>query len=232
MHTVVFGDVHIPNQNNKAVKILFEHIKKNNPDRIIINGDLLDMWELSSFDRAPKGGKTFSEEIHLAQSFLGELSRLSEAQITYIEGNHSFRLRKYLLTQAPELYDLDVLDIDNLLGLDDLDIEYVAIPDECSKFQDNYVMDQNFYVGHFNAVRGASGATAKQLVDKYGVNIIQAHVHRGGVYYKRLITGEILTGIEGYCMCDLNPSYMRNCNWQAGWVDIVDEEPILHHIPC
>jgi len=226
MNTVVFGDVHLPCQNDSAIRTLFAHIKKNKPDRIIINGDLMDMWELSSFDKVPKGSKSFVEEVKLTQAFLGQLKSISDCQITYLEGNHDYRLRKYLIGVAPELCELEALDLETILKLEDLDIEYVGLPDDCSKFQDNYVIDQNFYVGHFNAVRGFSGATAKTLVEKYGVNIIQAHVHRGGVYYKRLITG----GIEGYCMCNLNPNYMRNPNWQAGWVDIVDGEPTIHHL--
>ena len=231
MRTIIFGDVHIPNQNDKAIGRLFDHIKISKPDRIIINGDLMDMWELSSFDKVPKGSKSFVDEVKLTQTFIGELKRISDCQITYIEGNHEFRLRKYLISVAPELYELDTLNVESILKLDDLEIEYVGLPDDCSKFQDNFVLDQDYYVGHFNLVRAASGATVKSLVDKYGVNIVQSHVHRGGVFYKRLITGKTLVGIEGYCLCDLNPSYMRNANWQSGFVEILDNEPILHSFP-
>lgn len=190
----------------------------------------MDMWELSSFDKVPKGSNSFVEEVNLTKTFLGELKRITDCQITYTTGNHEFRLKKYLIGQAPELWELDTLNVETLLGLDNLDIEFVDLPDSCSRFQDVWVLDQDYYVGHFNLVRGASGATAKALVDKYGVNIIQAHVHRGGVYYKKMITGQVLVGVEGYCMCNLDPSYMRNPNWQGGWVDLIDNEPILHHL--
>lgn len=189
----------------------------------------MDVWELSSFDKSPKSGKSFVEETELTRTFLKNLKQISDCEIVYLAGNHEFRLRKYLIRMAPELFDLEVMDIESILQLEDLDIEYVDIPKEASSFQDNYILEQNYFVGHFSLVRAASGATAKALVDKYGVNIIQNHVHRGGVFYKRTMD-KTLIGIENFCLCSLNPSYIKNPNWMNGYTEIIDGVAIPHHI--
>lgn len=231
MKTSIVSDAHIPHQDDKAVSKWFESITKNKPDKIIIAGDLLDFWELSSFDKVPKSSKSFIQEIKLGRLFLTNLRKVAvNARIVFVLGNHCFRLKKYLLSVAPELYDLEELSLENLLRLKDNDIEFVDCKEGPSRFVDTYTIDQGFYVGHFNLSRPSSGATVKALVDKYGVNIIQGHCHRGGVYYKRLLTGKILTGIESYCLCSLNPSYMSSPNWQGGWVDVIDGVPELHPV--
>lgn len=230
-YTSIASDLHLPNQDDSAVSKWFASISKNKPDKIIINGDLMDFWEISSFDKVPRSEKSFKEEVKLARLFFIRLRETApQARIIFILGNHEFRLKKYLLTVAPEFYDLEELTIRHLFRLRESDVEFVDCKDGASRFVDTYTKDQGFYVGHYNLSRTSSGATCKALVEKYGVNIIQGHCHRGGVYYKRLITGQILTGIEGYCLCNLKPNYMSSPNWESGFVEVIDGEPILHHI--
>ena len=180
------------------------------------------MWELSSFDKVPDGGELYEQEIRLAKSFFESLRRRFFKKIIYIEGNHEFRLKKYLITEAPIIKRLNIITLQSELSLDKFEVEYVECSRNASKWTDVYKMVEEIAVGHFNMVRAASGATAKGLVEKYGCSIIQGHTHRGGVYYKRLLDGKQLVGVENYCMCDLNPSYVKHPNWQSGHSMIVD----------
>jgi hypothetical protein len=60
--------------------------------------------------------------------WIGQVVRrtLPRSRITWIEGNHEFRLRKYLIERAKELYSLPGLSVPDIFDLKRLDIEYVA----------------------------------------------------------------------------------------------------------
>lgn len=227
--TLVINDLHIPYVDSKVLRLLYEFLPKVKPDNLIINGDFLDCFALSKFDKAPHSGKSFLEEITAGKTILNDLRHfLPKTKIYYICGNHEFRLKRYLLSQAPELFDLEALSIPYLLDLKKFNVIWVDSDDD-SSWQDTYVQVGDIFVGHFNRVSKHSGATAKALVEEKGVSVLQAHVHRTGVYYKTKMNGETLVGIENGCMCDLKPSYMKNPNWQHGLTVITNglAEPIF-----
>lgn len=228
MFTTIISDIHIPFQDDKAISEWFRHLTKNKINKVIINGDLIDCYDLSSFDKVPKKGKSFYEEIEETKQFLFELRKRFHGQVIYLEGNHSFRLRKYLMKIAPELYDMVSLDLQTLLELDGFKIDWVPAA-ETTKFTDNFIEHDGFLIGHFSVVSQKSGYTATKLIEKYGNNIIQGHVHRLGMVYKTM-PGKTLIGIEGGCLCDTNPVYMRYPNWQKGFVDLINGEPVLHYL--
>jgi hypothetical protein len=211
---VVFGDAHVPNIDRKAWKLLLRFIDDFAPDRIIINGDFLDCAEISKFQRVP-GLKTFHEEMDEAKLLLQELRQHHSGQIQWISGNHEFRLRSYIIRNAPYLYGL--ISIPELLMLDKLGIEYIETPQNASRFVDTFIKVGKLYVGHFDKVSQHSAYTAKALVERKGISLLQAHCHRMGMFCKRLTGGGQLIGIEGGCLCDLNPDYTSDVNWQTGF---------------
>lgn len=212
--SIVINDLHVPFHDNKLLTLFYSFLKDLKPDNLIINGDFLDCFALSSFDKAPGRGKTLLEEVKVGKKILSHIrSLIPRAKIFYLEGNHEFRMKRYLLKQAPELFDVLEISIPSLLDLKGFHIEYVDGGDD-SSWQDTYLKLGDIFVGHFKRVNKHSGMTAKALVEDKGVSVVQGHVHRAGVFNKTLMTGEVLTGIENGCMCDLNPSYIRNPNWQ------------------
>lgn len=215
--TIIAGDFHLPNQDSLLVRKWIEFISVNQPNLVIINGDLLDMWELSKFDKVPKSGEGIEKEFELGKLFFQTLRKYYHGRVVLVEGNHDFRIKTFLISVAPQLYGIHGLCVEDQLELDRWNVEYIQSPSDASKWQDCYIEVEDIYVGHFNLCRADSGATAKALVNKYGVSIIQNHVHRYGVFQKKLINGKYLTGVENFCMCDLNPGYMRNANWNQGF---------------
>lgn len=227
MRTTIAGDFHLPFQDTKLVNKWLEHIQKTKPDRVVINGDLMDEGILSKFDKVPGIDQSFSAEIELTKEFFRSLRKVTDNEIVYVAGNHEFRLKKYLVSVAPELIDLEVLDLDSLLDLDRFEIGLIEVADNYSSYQDTYFDAGDFLIGHFNMARAGLAATAKGLMDKYGKNLIQAHVHRVS-YIAKWQYEKQLIAVEGGCMCSLQNNYRRNPNWQQGWVDLVDNEVELH----
>ena len=108
--------------------------------------------------------KEFIEEIKIGKKILKSFRRiLRRARITWIEGNHEFRLRKYLIKNAKELYGLPGLSVPALFGLKDLKIEYVPCHSMASKFTDNFIRVGNLYVGHWDTVASEGGYAAKRI---------------------------------------------------------------------
>lgn len=210
---VVVGDLHIPFHNPDALELFFKFIKDIQPKKIIINGDLMDCWEISDFNKSPFViDGDFRNEIERTKSFFERLKHFCpDSKIEWIYGNHEFRMQKYLYTRAMELSFLEVLELDNLLGI--RGVEVIKPNKYLGKFSHNWVKEGSFYIGHWDRIN-KWGYTAKNLVDSFGVNIIQSHTHRISSHSRTFIDRQIRSYEIG-CLC--LPSYLNNPDWQLGW---------------
>ncbi len=151
---VVANDIHVPYHDKKALKLLLRFLKDQKPDTLVINGDFLDMWEVSQFDRVPKFGKSLIEEIQEGKKILRRFRTiLPHARIIYVEGNHEFRFKKLLIKAVPELYGLPGLSVPDLLELKKLNISYKAVKEGANKFSDNWIKMGDLYIGHWDKVK-------------------------------------------------------------------------------
>jgi hypothetical protein len=140
----------------------------------------------------PRGGKEFREEIAEGKRILRSLRRtLPRTRITWIEGNHEFRLRRYLIQNARVLYGVPGLTVPELFGLKALGIEYVACHPLASKFTDNFIRVGSLYVGHWDKVSVHGGYAAKSLVETKGVSLLQGHTHRFGAHARTTVDGRV-----------------------------------------
>lgn len=216
---VITSDWHLPYGDEKAIALFKEFIKEEKPDRLIIAGDFIDFAEISDFRKAPIEGDILQKNIDLAVKELTELRKLmGRKQIDYIEGNHTWRLKKYLINHAPELSGLKNLKIENLLQLDKLKVKFYPVKKEANRFQDNFLKIENLYIGHFDKANKGSGMTARRLLLDKGVSVLQSHCHRFGMITQRQMNNNLLVGAEVGCLCSLNPSYLSNPDWCQGFV--------------
>ena len=123
---LIANDFQIPFHDEKALLLFKMFLRRERPDWLILNGDFQDFWEISSYDLTPRSGKDFRLEIETGKKILRSFRRsLPRARITWIEGNHEFRLRKYLIQNARELYGLPGVSVPDIFDLKRLGIEYV-----------------------------------------------------------------------------------------------------------
>lgn len=96
---VVISDIHFPYQDDKAIKAALDFIKTNPVDTIILNGDILDFYDVSSFDKDPDRINSLQEEINMAEKFFKKLRTIKpDARIVFIKGNHCLDKRTDILT--------------------------------------------------------------------------------------------------------------------------------------
>jgi hypothetical protein len=215
---VIANDFQVPFHDERALGLFKRFLKRDKPRWLVLNGDFQDFWEISSFDLVPRAGKAFLEEIAIGRRILRSFRQLlPKARITWLEGNHEFRLRKYLLANAPELQGLPGLTVPDLFRLKDLKIDYVPCHPGASKFTDNFIRVGNLYVGHWDRVARQGGYAAKGLVEDKGVSVLQGHTHRFGAHARTTVDGRVLLGIENFSMCRRNVGYVAQPNWQVGF---------------
>lgn len=204
---IVISDIHYPYHDAKAIKCVLDFIQDKDIDTIILNGDILDFYDVSSFDKDPDRVNSLQKEIDMSTKFFKKLRTIKpDARIVFIKGNHEYRLERYL-KKHPELYSLDALKLPNLLDLKKYNIEY----------SDKGIKLGNLKIIHGTIVRKFSGYTARAEMEKNDCSGISGHTHRLAVYYKRTPSRDLMWAESG-CLCDLNPEYIDNPSWNQGFL--------------
>ena len=101
---VVLSDIHLGTYGCHA-KELLQYLKSINPQTLVLNGDIIDMWNFS---------KRYFPAAHMeVLRYIIKMSNLG-TRVIYITGNHDEALRKYsdFILGNLELVDKLILDLD------------------------------------------------------------------------------------------------------------------------
>jgi predicted phosphodiesterase len=223
MRIGLLSDIHIPYQHNEALTLALQHLKQRNIDILYLNGDILDAYEISSFERDPSK-KNFAEEIKLCRAFLETLVKeFPGVQIYYKEGNHEARLTMFLRRKAPELLGFEILNYKSLLGL--------GIPTVKNEPALPIIHIQSKVIaraGKILIVHGhefAKGFTApvnpaRGFFMKGKSNVIGGHHHQDSAHSENTLSGKQLVAYSTGHLADPHPEYHPYNNWSHGFADI------------
>lgn len=227
---LVINDLQIPYHDPASLGLVIRVIEDIQPDAIILNGDIIDFYTISRFNPDPKRRLQLQDDIDCAVDILHQIRTAAPlSKRILVAGNHEDRLRAYLWAKASELSSLRDLDIRKQLRLDILGYDYSPY---------DYIVKINdvFKVEHGDSVSKHSGWTAKAMYEKRGGCGICAHSHRMGSHLKTT-EGDTSGWWENGCLCDMNPEYVKEPNWQqsfavitfiGGWFS-VQQVPIIKH---
>jgi UDP-2,3-diacylglucosamine pyrophosphatase LpxH len=116
--SIVISDVHLPFSQPVATQMVVDFIRELKPDRIHLLGDVLDAQSVSRFDKDPVRKENLQDELDSVRDWLTELRDAApRAKIIYSEGNHEFRIRKYLMSEAKALAGLRALSLEKLVSV-------------------------------------------------------------------------------------------------------------------
>lgn len=207
-------DFHKQFDDKSAVNVAEKLAKHIQPTYIHYLGDIIDFYAISKFDKKPWLIANMQSELDIvAYMFQYHASIFNKSKSIYHLGNHEDRLRRYLWSIAKELSQLRCLELPALLGLDKLGIEMVD-------YEEGTLINNLFMAVHGNIVRKNSSYTARGMMEKHGGSGIAGHSHRLGSHFKRNRFGEYGWWENG-CLCDLNPDYVQQPDWQQG-VSVVE----------
>ena len=183
------SDLQVPFHDPKAIDITFDYLTKQNIDCLFINGDLVDFYQLSDFQKDPRVRK-FDEEYESIIEMLGYI-RNSFPKITIyynLDANHEFRYERYMRTKAPELLGLKLFELEDILSLNVFDIKPLKNYDHV-KFGHLPIIH-----GDTTFRRGSGVSPAKTLYDRVKQSAIASHVHRTSEFTtKNQFDGDIFT---------------------------------------
>lgn len=219
---MVTGDYHIPFMDKQAYDVMKTYARMYKPDVFVINGDLLDFYGISKFDKNPERGTRVKEEIDLGRKCIQDLRKTlpKDTEIYLTGANHEGRFQKYLWSHAPELYGVEGLTVEEQLKLSESGVKFVRADNDYWKDDTGHLKLGNVLIMHGdNRLNGAStskysGYSVKNtMLGGLQQNVIMGHVHRLGQIYHSTPYGT-LVGLEGGCLCKLSGT----ANWQQGFV--------------
>ncbi len=222
---LVASDFHAQYTDKFSMRVLLDTAKRMQPDVIMLNGDVLDLYGLSRFSKDPTAISGVQQEINYVVN--GIFKPLREAcpnsQIDFGEGNHEWRLVNYLMTDAPGLAGLDCLEFGNLFKLDQFEINLVArkafrkqVIKSRSQFRNFAIYGKNALIVTHGSATGSNPAKAE--LERWGMAGVSGHLHKFSSY----TGGSGLTGPKTWqvlgCMArtSLAGQYMES---PAAWVN-------------
>lgn len=216
--TLVISDLHLPHHSEKAVEAALEYGDGFNPDCVLINGDLFDMYAISRHDKDPTKPKLLAELECGRQLFAHLRKRYPKARVVFRAGNHDERWDKYLALQAPLLFEIE--EVRNAWH----------IPAGMVEHKIEFIVDRPIMLGKLPVFHGHElGRSIFSPVNPARGAFLRAH-HTILVGHSHQTSGHADTNIwhdETFCwstgcLCSTTPEYARvnRWNWGAATVEV------------
>lgn len=205
---LILNDIHIPYHNHSAVNVALRYL--NEVDTLILNGDIIDFYQLSRFIKNPKN-KSVKYELSLVKEFFSEIRKTFKGEILYKMGNHENRLIHYIYSNAPALFEVENISIQELLGFKEFNIKYI---DDIQ-----LIKIGSLFVLHGHEIFAGAGMVniARSYYLKAKENIIFGHRHQSQDYFDKSLDSKIKGAWSVGCLSDLNPRYLSINNWNHGF---------------
>jgi hypothetical protein len=146
----------------------------------------------------------------------------------WLLGNHEDRLRRLIWDMASNVPAAQLVRLPNvweqlewgkLVGADAIGWEVI---------DGKVVQFDKLVLKHGNVVRQQSAYSARAELEKYQKSGISGHTHRRGVFEKRDLNGTH-AWFEHGCLCELDPSYVSDPNWQQGFLVVSWSQDRQHY---
>lgn len=219
---LILSDIHLPFHEEEALSAALNYGVDNTPDCIILNGDILDCYDVSRFSKEIRRPK-ISEELEMGRNFLQYLRELFPTQPIYYKfGNHEERMRAYILRNARELADLEDVSLETLLRLHDYKI--IPVNREMIRLGKLTVLH-----GHelgesvFSPVNPARGFFLKAKA-----STIVGHYHQVSHHSENNLHGEQVGVWSMGSLCNLSPEYRPYAftKWSNGFAYVIVNEDL------
>ncbi len=159
-------DSHHPFVDKTAWNVMLRAARVFEPDIIVVQGDFGDCYSISAHDKNPARTNDLEYEVGKIREARAELDSLGATRKIFIEGNHEFRLARYLASNAPAVYKM--LTIPELFELKQNDWEFVP-----------YKASIKLGKLHLTHDTGTAGQNAhRQSMNAFQGSAVIGHTHR------------------------------------------------------
>lgn len=223
---LLISDLHIPYHDIDAITIAMDYGKKNKVNTIFINGDLIDNYQLSRFEKDP-AKRSAKQEFDATKDFLRKLRKtFPNASIYWLKGNHCVRWEKFLMQKVREIWDDPYFRMEERLQLNEervtiIDDKQLVKAGKLSITHGHHVMR-----GFFSPVNSARG-----LYMKAKQSTIIGHVHKVSTHSETNMDGDVVTTWSTGSLCELRPEYSPLVsNYQHGFAHITIDRNGNYHV--
>lgn len=221
----VLSDIHIPFHSISALTAVLDYYKKEKPDALFLNGDIIDCYQLSRFDKDPRK-RSFGAELEAFADTLKKLRDVLKCPVYYKYGNHEERYEHFLFAKAKELVGVEEFELDAIIKKRVPDITIIKdkrIVKIGGKDEDgvrvgalSVVHGHEFGGGFFSPVNVARG-----LFLRAKSSAMQGHSHQTSEHSERDLNGKLMTCWSLGCLCELYPDYAKFNKWNHGYAEIL-----------
>lgn len=166
---LLIPDCHIPYHDIKAYRLMINCAKSTQIDEIYILGDYADFYAVTSHPKDPSVPSILQDEIKSVNEKLDELDQLfPDAKKFFIQGNHEWRLERYLQAQAPALFGVTSTEL--ILNIDKRP-RWTFVP---------YSPNQSIKIAgsYLTARHEPLSSSAKATASKALCSLVYGHIHR------------------------------------------------------
>ena len=195
------SDFHVPNHRIEPINAMINYAKERNIKKLILGGDLLDNTPFTRWLHEPINPHDIPRWFDMARELLIKLKSVFD-EIYFIEGNHDFWYKRYLMQKAEMLFHDKYFRLEERLGLSKIGIKFI---------DQRYLVKAgklNIHHGHLTFRGGGSYANAaRMLYMKTKSSMICGHVHVESSHTEPDIDDKIATTFTVGCMCTLRTEY-------------------------
>lgn len=204
---LLISDLHIPYHNISAITAALKYGEEAKVNTIIINGDLIDFYQISRFQKDPRK-RSIKYEFDATKEFLRVLrATFPNARIYWVKGNHCNRYEHWLMAKAPEVFDDPYYKMEERLRLNEERIHLIGDKTLVKAGKLNIHHGHLFFRGFIAPVNSARG-----LFLKAKESTICSHVHKISEHTETNLSGELTTCWSTGCLCELSPDYSPFAN--------------------
>lgn len=227
-------DCHIPWQSKAAFNITLRIIKDVHDtyglDEVNILGDFLDFFHVTLHPKMPSHfniKQTFKDEIYIGNQCIDQIDEITSRakKKRFIEGNHEYRLVRYLTKNAPALFDM--VTVPELLKLEKRNWDFIPF----GKKQLVSCMDSDYHLRH--QPYSGSKHCAASTVDKKYTSLGFGHTHRRQTYTTTDALGKEFIGRSLGWLGDRLAApfdYMDTDTWAMSFEVVFKHEGMLHPV--
>lgn len=204
---LLISDLHIPYHNLPAITAALDYGKREKINTVIINGDLIDFYHMSRFEKDPRK-RDIRFEFDTAKEVLRVIRRtFKNASIYWLFGNHDNRYEHWLMAKAPEIFNDPYYKLEERLRLSEERIHTISDKTIVKAGKLSIHHGHLFFRGVFAPVNAARG-----LFLKSKQSTICGHTHKISEHTETNLDGDLTTCWSTGCLCELSPDYSPFAN--------------------
>lgn len=204
----LIADVQCPYHDTEALQATVKYLKEQNIDCLLMNGDIIDFYGLSSFEKDPTRRDFAQERIVSIDLLTWIKEQFKDVPVYYnLDANHEYRYERYMQRKAPELLSTEMFMVEDLLSLHDIGIIPLRGYDHIRVGKLPIVHGHTIFRGVTSPV-----SPARTVFMKMKHTCVASHCHKVSQYTWVDMKGETNCTWTTGCLMNLNVEYNPHGN--------------------